>query len=173
MLIPWKVYLWLLFSTGCILYDFFYIYLRPLSFRYNPYEWTFEPYQLYQFFDTLKINMQDRYLVIQSYFNLVEAALMLLTALIALLPFRKLKFACGIIMMVLMCFVFWKTVMYLLYDRNFITISTKRLYSVAVAFYYLTIGQWILFPLLTIYAIGGRLIDLVESKLNNKSHAKQ
>jgi hypothetical protein len=164
MLIPWPVYLWLLFSSACILFDFFYIYLRPLSFRYNPYEWTFEPYQLYQFFDTLKINMEDRFLVIQSYLNLVEAALMLLTALVALLPFRRLKYVCGIIMLALVSCVFWKTVIYLVYDRNFITVSVKRFYSIAVVFYYFTIGQWIVFPAWIGFAICRRIVKLASGE---------
>ena len=71
MFIPWPVYVWLIFSSAFVLYDFLYIYLRPLSFRFQPYEYTFEPYQIYQYFDTLKMNMNDRYLVIQNWLNLV------------------------------------------------------------------------------------------------------
>ncbi len=123
MFIPWPIYLWLLFSSACVAYDFFYIYLRPLSFRYNPYEWTFEPYQVYQFFDTLKINMDNRFLIIQSYLNAVEVLLLLLTGFLSLLPFRRLKFWCAVMLIVLSAFVFWKTVIYLAYDRHFITVS--------------------------------------------------
>lgn len=123
MFIPWPIYLWLLFSSTCVAYDFFYIYLRPLSFRYNPYEWTFEPYQVYQFFDTLKINMDNRFLIIQSYLNAVEVLLLLLTGFLSLLPFRRLKFWCAVMLIVLSAFVFWKTVIYLAYDRHFITVS--------------------------------------------------
>lgn len=67
--------------------------------------------------------MEDRFLIVQSYLNLVEAALMLLTAVLALLPFRRLKYICGLVMLTLLCFVFWKTVFYLVYDRNFTTVS--------------------------------------------------
>ena len=71
MFIPWPVYIWLIFSSACVTYDTLYIQLRPLTFRYNIYEWKFEPYQVYQFFDTLKINMEDQFLVIQSWLNAV------------------------------------------------------------------------------------------------------
>ena len=69
MYIPWPVYIWLLFSSAAVTYDTLYIQLRPLTFRDHIYEWKFEPYQVYQFFDSLKINMDDRFLVIQSWLN--------------------------------------------------------------------------------------------------------
>ena len=41
MFIPRATYLWLLICTAGIIYDTLYIQLRPLTFRYNIYEWKF------------------------------------------------------------------------------------------------------------------------------------
>lgn len=57
MLIPWPVYIWILLSSAAVAYDFIYIQTRPQSFVYDPKDLTFQPYMVYQFFDTLKINM--------------------------------------------------------------------------------------------------------------------
>jgi hypothetical protein len=167
MFIPWPAYIWLIFSSACVLYDFLYIYLRPLSFRFQPYEFTFEPYQIYQYFDTLKMNMNDRYLIIQNWLNLVEVSLILLTILLSWLPSKKLKFSSSIMLIVLSSFVFWKTVIYLWYDRPFITVSVHRMYSLGVVFYYCTIGLWIIFPLLTIYSISNRITACLSKNLVN------
>jgi len=157
MFIPWPVYIWLVLSSACVLYDFLYIYLRPLSFRYQPYEYTFEPYQVYHYFDTLKMDMNDRYLIIHNWLNLIEVTLLITAMLLSWLPFRRLKFATAVIILVVSACVFWKTVIYLWYDRAFVTVSIHRFYSLGVIFYYLTIGLWLIFPPLTIYAISSRI----------------
>ena len=157
MFIPWPVYIWLILSSACVMYDFLYIYLRPLSFRYNPYEYTFEPYQVYHYFDTLKLNMTDRFLIIQNWLNLIEVGLTWVIMLLSLLPFKRLKITTAIGLIVLSAFTFWKTVIYLWYDRAFITVSIERFYSLGVIFYYLTIGQWVIFPIVTITAITNRI----------------
>ena len=157
MLIPWPVYIWIILSSAAVTYDFIYIQTRPQSFVYDPKDLTFQPYMVYQFFDTLKINMQDQFVVIQSWLNAVEVVLGLLTIVLSLLPFKSLKFACAIMLIVISSFVFWKTVIYLWYDRPFVTDSLKRFYTIAVAFYYLTIGCFIVFPLMTIYSISKRI----------------
>ena len=161
MFIPWWVYLWLVLSSVAVIYDTFYIHLRPLSFRYNPYEWTFEPYQLYRYFDTLKDNMQDRFLVIQSWLNVAEVGIIWLAMFASVLPWKKIKFWSAMMLVVVSSFVFWKTVIYLWYDRAFVTVSLDRLYSIGVVFYYFTIGLWVIFPPLTVYAISARIMKVL------------
>jgi hypothetical protein len=92
MFIPWAAYLWLIYSSAAVIYDTLYIQLRPLTFRYNIYEWKFEPYQVYAFFDTLKLNTEDQFVVIQSWLNAVEVAVILLVVLASLLPSRRVKY---------------------------------------------------------------------------------
>ena len=70
---------------------------------------------------------------------------------------------------VLQSMVFWKTVIYLWYDRYFITVLVERLYSIAVVFYYFTIGPFLLFPLLTIYYISKRMIKAIVGAEEEKS----
>lgn len=159
MFIPWPCYVWILISTLGVIYDTLYIQLRPLTFRHNIYEWKFEPYQLYQFFDTLKVNMDDQFVVIQSWLNVVEVSLLWLIVLISLVPNKRVKFWAAMMLIAVSACVFWKTVIYLWYDRRFITVSLERLYSIAVAFYYFTIGPWLIFPLLTIFATSRRVIQ--------------
>jgi len=123
MFIPWATYLWLLLCTAGIVYDTLYIQLRPLSFRYNIYEWKFEPYQVYQFFDTLKTNMEDQFVVLQSWLSLVELGIFWLSMLMNLIPSRKVKYWAAVGVIVASAFTFWKTTIYLWYDRRFITVS--------------------------------------------------
>jgi hypothetical protein len=85
--------------------------------------------------------------------------MILVTILISWLPSKKLKFTSAILLIVLSSFVFWKTVIYLWYDRAFVTVSIHRMYSLGVVFYYFTNGLWIIFPLLTMYAISKRIIS--------------
>ena len=168
MFIPWPAYIWLIFSSVAVAYDFLYIQLRPLTFVDQIHQWKFEPYQVYQFFDPLKINMEDRFVVIQSWMNAIEVCLILLTIIVSLIPRRKVKFACAVMIIVLQSMVFWKTVIYLWYDRYFITVLVERLYSIAVVFYYFTIGPFIIFPLLTIYYIGKRMLKAIVGEEKRK-----
>ena len=161
MFVPWAVYVWLLLSSAAVTYDTLYIQLRPETFRYHQYEWKFEPYQVYQFFDTLKINMDDRFLLIQSYLNVAEVALLLLALLLSLLPQRRTKFIAALLILVGQAMVFWKTIMYLCYDRPFVTVSVRKLYSIAVVFYYFTIAPFLICPLLTIRAITKRFTQAI------------
>lgn len=103
--------------------------------------------------------MTDRYLVIQNWLNLAEVCMILFTIILSWLPYKKIKFASAIMIIVLMSFVFWKTVIYLWYDRAFVTVSIHRMYSLGVIFYYCTIGLWIIFPLLSIYSISNRILS--------------
>lgn len=123
MYIPWPTYVWTVLCTVGVIYDTLYIQLRPLSFRYNIYEWKFEPYQVYQFFDTLKINMEDRFVVLQSWLSIAELALLWVAIIVSLLPSKRLKYWAALGVIVASAFTFWKTVIYLWYDRRFVTVS--------------------------------------------------
>ena len=105
--------------------------------------------------------MEDKYVVLQSWLSLVELALFWVSMLAALLPSKRLKYWAAMGVIVACGFTFWKTIIYLWYDRRFVTISVERLYSIAVVFYYFTIGQWVVWPLVTIWAVSKRIANFV------------
>ena len=76
--------------------------------------------------------------------------------MVALLPWQRTKIIGAMLIMVVSCFVWWKTVMYLLYGLDHITYSLKELYTLALVFYS-PIFLWLTIPLYTVRVIISRI----------------
>ncbi len=71
MFISKGVRLWLVLSALIVIFDASYVLLRPHSLKGGKYECFYGPYQKYIQYDTLYGDNQDRFVVIQSWLNLV------------------------------------------------------------------------------------------------------
>lgn len=78
MYIPKALYLWLVLSAIIVIYDAAFIILRPATLKGGSLYHIYWPYEAYLEFDTLYANMNDSFVVIQSWLNIVEAVFLML-----------------------------------------------------------------------------------------------
>jgi hypothetical protein len=169
MFVPKGIYLWLVLSALIVIYDAAYVLLRPDSMSGGSLFHIFSAYDLYIKFDTLYGNLTDSFVVIQSWLNLLEAALILAAAIISIsvCPIKKLIGA--LVILVTSAFVFWKTVIYICYSHDFTTEAVKNLTTDALLYFVIPSSFWIIFPFLTIVIVSKNIILYVKSLTNKKT----
>lgn len=129
MFVPNSLYIWLILSALIVLYDAAYVLLRPDSVRGGKYFHIFSGYDIYIKYDTLYAENNDSFVVIQSWLNIVEAILLLISVFLSLSSNLIFKIRGAFLVIVTSGFVFWKTVIFLIYDKDFITPAVKQLTS--------------------------------------------
>lgn len=159
MFIPSGLYLWLVVSALVVVFDAAYVLLRPHSLRGGKYFHIFAPYELYAKMDSLYAMNDDSFVVIQSWLNIVEAVLLLLAVGMSISRNVSRKLWGAILAVVTSAFVFWKTVIFLLYDYDYTSIEVKQLTSEALLCYVLPSSLWIIFPILSIWLISKRVVN--------------
>ena len=112
---------WLALSGIIVIYDACFVLLRPETLPGGKYAAIYSPYQLYIKYDTLYGNMQDSFVVIQSQLNLIEVFMSFVAVFLSISSCRTKKIAGALLAIITSCFVFWKTVIFVMYDRDFIT----------------------------------------------------
>lgn len=157
MFVPKPLYAWLLLSAVIVLFDATYVLLRPETLRGGKYFSIFAPYEMYIKFDTLYGANSDSFVVIQSWLNIVEAVLLFIAIFLSTRTCLIKQVCGGLLSIVTSAFVFWKTVIFLWYDRDFTTPAVGELTGEALLYYVIPSSLWIIFPLLTIYLVGRRM----------------
>jgi hypothetical protein len=121
MFIPKGIRIWLIVSAIIVIYDASYVLLRPLSMRGGKLFSIFFPYELYTQYDTLYANLTDSFVVIQSWLNIVEAALLFIAVYLSNSTCIIKNLSGAILSIVTSAFVYWKTVIFLIYDKDYLT----------------------------------------------------
>lgn len=162
MFIPKALNVWLLLSSLIVIYDATYVLLRPASmvggdlFRY------FSAYDLYIKYDTLYGNLSDSFVVIQSWLNLIEVTLILVALILSLSSCTIKKLISALVILMSSAFVFWKTVIYILYSHDFTTDAVKALAPDALLYFIIPSSLWIIFPFATIVTIIKNIVIYVK-----------
>lgn len=109
-------------SSLIVIYDSLYVLLRAMTMKTGVYGKYFSAYEMYTRYDKLYLKLDDYFLVLHSWFNLFEAALMLLTILLSLSSGNvRRQFVAAILTIFVSAFSLCKTAIYLFYDRGFIS----------------------------------------------------
>lgn len=153
MFVPKWLYIWLVASSLIVIFDASYVLLRPDSMQGGSLFAYFSPYDLYIKYDTLYGNLTDSFVVIQSWLNLVEVTLILAAVGLSLSSCPIKKLVAALVILVSSAFVFWKTVIYILYSHDHTTEAVKTLSLDAVLVFVIPSSLWIIFPLLAIGTI--------------------
>lgn len=163
MLIPLPLRFWLVLSSLVVIYDASYVLLRPRSMLNGDLFSLFSPYDLYIKYDTLYGNLKDSFVVIQSYLNLVEVTLLLVSVALAASSCWKKQFIGAFIAIVGSSFVLWKTIIYVLYVEDFAS-ELVGLNLQCFLVLILPTSFWLICPLLTIVYTGRNIMSRLEPK---------
>jgi hypothetical protein len=171
MFIPKWLNVWLVVSSLVVLYDASYVLLRPASMVGGHLFRFFSAYDLYIKYDTLYGHLTDSFVVIQSWLNLVEVSLILAAVGLSLSSCPIKKLVSALVILTSSAFVFWKTVIYVLYSHDFTTDAVKNLTPDALLVFVIPSSLWIIFPLLAIFTVIKNVTAYVKT-LSNASKAK-
>lgn len=153
MFVPRWLNIWLFVSSLVVIYDASYVLLRPASMLAGELFRYFSAYDLYIKYDTLYGNLTDSFVVIQSWLNLVEISLILISLALSLSSCVIKKLVSALVILVASSFVFWKTVIYILYSHDHTTAAVKGLTPDAFLYFIIPSSLWIIFPFLTIFTV--------------------
>jgi hypothetical protein len=121
MFVSKALLVWLFVSAVIVIFDAFYVINRPDTMRGGKYFDYFQPYEIYIKFDTMYALNNDTFVVIQSWLNLVESALLFISVYLSLSSCLGKKLWGAFLSIITSTMVFWKTVIFLIYDKDFIT----------------------------------------------------
>lgn len=164
MLVPKGILFWIFLSNIIVFFDAFFVINRPHTLANGKYYWLFKPYENYYKFDSLYAMNDDTFVVIQSWLNVCEGVISMI-AVVLCLSSCKIKRAIGsIICLIVSVMVFWKTVIFLWYDNNFLSEDAKNYTPESILYYYFPSSLWIIFPLLSIILISKRFVQAVTNE---------
>ena len=176
MFVPKGLLLWLLISNIIICIDVTFIFNRPESLMGGQYEHIYWPYQLYYRFDKLFDMNHDPFVVIICWMNLVEAAFAFVGIGLCLAADRGSNLAEALICLLASVMVFWKTVIFLWYDRDWLINDALNYTYPSILFYYIPNYLWIFFPLCCMIKIPKNIfqayMDLIPQK-HSKNWSKK
>jgi hypothetical protein len=129
----------------------------------------YHPYDNYVIYDTLYSDMNDSFVVIQSWLNIVEGVLLIFAVFLSFSKCIKLNLWAAVIGVLASTMVFWKTVIFVWYDHDFITDAVKNMTPGSILCYYFPNSLWLVFPVLAMFLIPKRIINYV---VNDKVKVK-
>lgn len=112
---------WMLISYLIMIWDAAYVLYRPATMKGGALFNYFSPYELYIKYDTLYGNLNDKFVVAQSQLNLVEVVIALVSLAAAHFGAQRTRLAGSVMCLVVTCFTFWKTVLYVVYGGDHLT----------------------------------------------------
>jgi hypothetical protein len=119
--IPAWIKVWFFLSSLIVFFDAFFIINRPLTLKGGPYYHIYFLYDNYTIYDTLYASLTDKFVVIQSWLNIVEGFLLLFALLLSVPSCLSCRMWAAIIATLASAFVFWKTVIFIWYDHDWIS----------------------------------------------------
>lgn len=165
MYITKGVTVWLVISSIIVIIDAFYVLNRPHTLQGGKYGQYYALYQHYVKYDSLYVDTKDIFLPIVAYLNLAEVIITVLGLIFTLMSSKTAKFAGAILAILASAFVFWKTVIYIWYDVDFMSEATKTFAPDALLLYYLPNSFWIFCPIWSIFSIAGKIGGDIFSRL--------
>ena len=121
----------------------------------------FSAYELYIKYDTLYGNMTDNFVVIQSWLNLIEITMALLSVVLSAFGGGSTKLSGAMLAVVASAFTFWKTVIYIWYADAHLTPEAHAFTSESIWVFYFPSSFWIIFPLYTIWMVPRNIVKAV------------
>lgn len=110
------VKIWLLLSSIIVIMDSFYCLNRPHTLKGGIYHHYFSLYEHYVRHDSLYGNNQDLLVPVVAYLNLAEVAITVIGFLFTFSASKGNQVKGALLFLIASAFVFWKTVIYLIYD---------------------------------------------------------
>jgi hypothetical protein len=120
------VKIWLFLSSIIVIMDAFYCLNRPQTLKGGIYESYFSLYQHYVRYDSLYGDNQDLLLPVIAYLNLAEVVVTVLGYFLTLFSSKSSQLKGALLIVIASAFVFWKTVIYIIYDIEYMSESTKH-----------------------------------------------
>ena len=154
---PWWIKLWLFVSSLVVLWDASFVLLRPRSMEGGDLFWIWTPYKTYCSIDKLYCDLQDNWVVAQSYANLVESALNFFALFLYFTGSVRLA---SVIANNSCLMTFWKTILYFTVEAHsgFIHTIHNEFFDV-LTMYYIPSGFWVFVPLFIVIYFGRRLSE--------------
>jgi hypothetical protein len=119
--IPAWLKIWFFLSSLIVFFDAFFIINRPHTLKGGQYYNIYFLYDNYTIYDTLYASLTDKFVVIQSWLNIVEGGFLLTSLLLSFSSCVKCRMWAAILATLTSAFVFWKTVIFIWYDHDWIS----------------------------------------------------
>lgn len=168
MLVPKGILLWIFVSNIIVCIDAFFVINRPETLKGGKYYSFFWPYENYYKFDTLYAMNDDSFVVIQSWLNACEALISFIACALCLSSCKVKKSLGAVLCFTVSVMVFWKTIIFVWYDHDWLSEQAKNFSVESLVCYYLPSSVWIVFPLLSMYLIGKRFVKRLAGKQENQ-----
>ena len=109
---------WFIISALIVFFDASFVLQRPESLKGgNLYKYYFL-YDNYIIYDTLYASLTDSFVIIQSWLNIVEGILLIFSVLLSFSNKVSIRLWSAILAILTTACVFWKTVIFVLYDHD-------------------------------------------------------
>ena len=117
MYISTGITIWLVLSSIIVIFDAMFVLLRPETLAGGKYYHIYKFYELYLQFDYLYANTSNQFVVIIAWLNLAEVFFTFLGLFLVWFGSQLNKLTGSIVVIIASAFIFWKTVLYMWYDR--------------------------------------------------------
>lgn len=162
-LIPGFIKFWFFLSAIIVFFDAAFVILRPETQKGGSLYQIFHPYEHYIYYDTLYGDLNDSFVVIQSWLNIVEGIALLIAVALSLSSKVSTQLWSALIGVITSTCVFWKTVIFIWYDKDWTTQDAKNFTPGSILCYWFPSSLWIIFPLLAMILIPKRIVNYVST----------
>lgn len=153
MFVPRLILAWIFLSNLIVIFDAFFVLNRPETLKGGKYYPVFKPYENYYKFDTLYAMNDDSFVVIQSWLNIAEAFISFPAVYFSLSSCPGKKLVGAFICLIVSTMVFWKTVIFVWYDHDWLTNEAKSFSPESILCYYFPSSLWIVLPFVSMVLI--------------------
>ena len=168
MFVPKGILFWIFVSNVIVCFDAFFVINRPETLKGGKYYSLFQPYELYYKYDKLYDMNDDSFVMIQSWLNACEAIIALIAVLLSLCSCQGKKLVGAFICLIVSTMVFWKTVIFVWYDHDWLTEDAKAFVPESILCYYLPSYLWIVLPFLSMILIPKRILNAYMNLVKEK-----
>ena len=106
----------------------------------------------------------DKFVLIQSWLNLCEAVISFIAFGLCLSGCRVRRAIGAVLCFMTSAMVFWKTVIFLWYDSDWLTEDARNFTPESILCYYFPSYLWVVFPLLSMVVIGKKFVNILGHK---------
>lgn len=119
--IPGFLKVWFVISAFIVFFDASFVIQRPETMKGGNLYHIYYLYDNYILYDTLYADLNDVFVICQSWLNIVEGIMLLISVAISFNKCIKIKLWSAVIGAIASTMVFWKTVIFVWYDHTFVT----------------------------------------------------
>lgn len=161
--IPGFLKFWFIVSALIVFFDASFVLQRPETLKGGSLYKYYFPYDNYIIYDTLYSNLQDSFVTIQSWLNIVEAVFLIIAVVLTLSKKISTNLWAAFIGVLASTCVFWKTVIFVWYDHDWSSEAAKNFTPGSILCYWFPNSLWLVFPLLAMLLIPNRIVKYVSS----------